>query len=172
MGLTDRIVSALRNSLQVEYARLEDDDGVSGFVVSPQFEDLPTLDRQQLIDDALRNSPDPFSAEEQRRILMIAGLTRTEYELVGAPVRVHRIREVGDGSVEIFLHGGRTDAEYVRGALSNQKGVTTTEPSDSPGGAGIFTTFLARGSDVNPLTEAMVERILSADPYIAVMNSA
>ena len=80
MGLTDKIADALHKSLRAEYLRLDNDDGISGFVVSPQFENISAIDRQRLIDEALPNAPDPLSAEEQRQVLMIAGLTPLEYE--------------------------------------------------------------------------------------------
>ena len=50
--------------------------------LSAAFEQMSTLDRQQMIDDALRNAADPLSNEEQRQILMIAGLTPQEYEWI------------------------------------------------------------------------------------------
>lgn len=66
MGLADKVVAALQTPLGAEYIRLDDDDGISGFVVSGRFENMSTLDRQQLIDEALRDAPDPLSQEEQR----------------------------------------------------------------------------------------------------------
>ena len=75
MVLTDKIISALRRPLKAEYIHLDDDDGISGFVVSREFEKLSMLDRQRLIDDALSNASASLSKDEQRRILMIAGVT-------------------------------------------------------------------------------------------------
>jgi len=170
--LKDKIIIALQNPLGAEYIRLDDDDGVSGFVVSSQFEKMSTLDRQKLIDDTLRNAANPLSEEEQRQILMVAALTPLEYESVGAQIRVHRIRELDDGSLEVLLRGGHSDALYVRGALNNQKNVTTTEPEQSPGAIGILMTFRAKGTDANPLTKAKAIGALEADQYIEVMQNA
>ena len=170
MGLIDRIISALQTPLGAEYIRLDDDDGISGFVISSRFENMSNLDRQQLIDDALHNAADPISAEEQRRILMIAGITPLEYESVGSKIRVHKIRELDGGSLEVVLHGTYSDAEYVRGALNNQKGVTTSEPAPSPGAVGVLMTFLAKGTQANPLTKETAARALEADKYIRVMQ--
>ncbi len=171
MGITDKIINSLQEPLHAEYIRLDDDDGISGYVVSSQFEKMSPLDRQQLIDEALRGAADPLSSEEQRQILMIAGLTPLEYESVGARIRVHKIRELGDGSLEVLLHGGYSDAKYVRRALNNQEGVTTTEPEQSPGARGILMTFRAKGTDANPLTREKAANVLEADSYIEVMQN-
>jgi hypothetical protein len=172
MELTERIEDALRKSLGAEYVRLENDDGISGFVVSRHFENLSALERQEQIDNALREAAQPLSAEEQRQVLMIAGLTPLEYESVGTRIRVHRIRELNDGWIEVMLRGVYTDAQYVRGALNNQKGVTTTEPEPSPGARGVLMTFRARGTEANPLTKEKTIDLLKADPYIAVVNGS
>ena len=50
MEIKDKIVNALFQTLKPEYVRLEDDDGISGFVVSHQFEGLSALDRQEKIE--------------------------------------------------------------------------------------------------------------------------
>ncbi|MCO6458164.1 MAG: hypothetical protein J5I93_22900 [Pirellulaceae bacterium] len=171
MGLPDKIVAALQTPLGAEYIRLDDDDGVSGFVVSRRFEKMSTLDRPQLIDDALRNAPDPLTPEEHRQILMIAGLTPIEYESAGARVRVHEIREHDDGSLEVLLHGGYSDAAYVRGALNNQKGVQTTEPEQCPDAIGVLMTFRAKGTAADPLTRERAIRILKAEQYVRVMQN-
>ena len=172
MDVRDKVINALTNSLEVHYIRLEDDDGITGFVVSPQFRDMSTLDRQGLIENALSRSPKPLTAQEQRQVLMIAGLTPEEYESVGARIRVHEVKEMAGGAVEILLHGGLSDAEYVRGALNNQKGVQTTEPRQVPGAVGILMSFRAKGSGANPLTKARAIQILKRDRYIEVMANA
>ena len=172
MGLTEKVTDALQKSLGADYIRLDNDDGISGFVVSRQFEKVSMLDRQQLIDEALRNAAEPLSAEEQRKILMIAGLTPLEYESVGTRIRVRKIKELEDGSLEVLLRGGYSDAVYVQGALRSQKGVTTTEPERSPSENGTQMKFRARGTEVNPLTKEKAISVLKADRYIAVANNA
>ena len=171
MGLTDAIIDALQEPLSVEYYRLDDDDGISGFVVSSQFENMSAIDRQRLIDDTLRNAADPFSDEEQRQIIMIAGITPLEYDSVGARIRVHGIKELANGSLEVKLHGMESDATYVRGTLDNQKGVTTTNPQHSEG-AEFLMTFQAKGTGENPLTKEKAISVLAADQYIEVMQNA
>jgi acid stress-induced BolA-like protein IbaG/YrbA len=172
VGLPDKIIAAIQSPLAAEYIRLDDDDGITGFVVSRKFENMSTLDRQSLIDEALRNATDPLSTEEQRQVLMIAGLTPAEYESAGARIRVREIREQGDGSLEVLLHGGYSDAVYVKGALNNEKGVQTTEPEPCPDAVGILMRFRAKGTEVNPLTRARAIKVLQADRYIQVMQDA
>lgn len=170
MDLKDKVVKALSEALNPEYVRLEEDDGISGFVVSRVFEEMSTLDRQGKIDEVLRAAS--LSREERREVLMVAGLTPEEYESVGARIRVHGVREKGKGVVDILLHGGRSDAEYVRGALNNQKGVTTTEPKPVSGALGVLMSFRATGTTKEPLTKERAIRVLKQDPYIEVMTNA
>jgi len=65
MDVKERVEKALSAALGDAYVRLEDDDGISGFVVSSRFKGMPTLDRQGLIDNALGKadllSPQPRS---------------------------------------------------------------------------------------------------------------
>jgi hypothetical protein len=170
MDLKNKVTEALSSALKPEYLRLEDDDGISGFVVSGSFEGMSGLDRQEKIEEVLQKAP--LAEDERRRILMIAGLTPEEYEAVGVPVRIHKVREMAGGAVEILLHGGLSDAEYVRGALKNQKGIQTTEPKSVNGAVGVLSSFRAKGSDVNPLTKDKAIRILKKDRYIEVMANA
>lgn len=172
MAIKDKIINALFRALKAEYIRLEDDDGISGYVVSRQFEGMSTLDRQRLIDSALDNASDTLSPDERNRILMIAGLTPLEYQSVGARIRIHKIREIADGAFEILLHGGLSDAEYVRGALNNQKGVETTEPKSSPEAIGTLTSFVAKATQAEPLTKERAIHVLKSDRYIEVMPNA
>lgn len=171
MEIQEKIIAALRAAFGADFVHLDDDDGISGFVVSAKFEQMPALDRQQRIDEALLNAAEPLSREERRRILMIAGLTPLEYESVGARIRVHEVRELGAGSLKVIVRGGYSDAIYVRGALANQKGVTVTEPQPIAG-APFLMSFEARGTEADPLTKARAILVLQSDPYIEVLQNA
>jgi len=57
-------------------------------------------------------------------------------------------------AVEVMLRGGHTDAEYVRGALNNQKGIRTTEAKQVEGAVGVLMSFQASGNRANPLDKA------------------
>ena len=170
MDVRDKVLSALSEALDPEYVRLEDDDGISGFVVARQFRNMSTLDRQEMIGKAVSKAG--LNQQERRQVLMIAGLTPEEYSAVGARIRVHRIKEMASGVIDVLLHGGLPDAEYVRGALNNQKGVQTTEPKPVTGAPGVLMGFRATGTGTDPLTKAKVSRILKKDPYIEVMPNA
>jgi hypothetical protein len=172
MDIDDKILKALSRYLPVEHLRLQEEDGISGFVVSSEFQGMSSLDRQELIDKALNEGSDALTPEERRRVLMIAALTPVEYESVGPRIRIHRIREMAGGSVEVLLHGGLSDAEYVRGVIDNQKGVRTTQPKEVLGAAGVFMSFRAKGTETAPLTKAKVIRVLRNDRYIEVMPNA
>jgi hypothetical protein len=172
MDIKDKIIKGLFQALKPEYVRLEDDDGISGFVVSRQFEGMSTLDRQGLIEKVLSKGPQPLTQGERRRVLIIAGLTPIEYESVGARIMVHSVREMTAGAVEVLLRGSLSDAEYVRGALKNQKGVRTTEPKPANGALGLSMSFRAKGTEATPLTKEKTIRILRKDPYIEVTPNA
>ncbi len=82
MDLKEKVTAALAEAISDARLRLEDDDGISGFVVSAEFKGMPALDRQTMIDRALRNSTVKFSKQERRHILAIAALTPAEFESV------------------------------------------------------------------------------------------
>jgi hypothetical protein len=83
MDLKKKVTDALRRNLHPDHIHLEDDDGISGIVVSTQFLRMPVLDRQLLIDNALQRSSSKFTKNELRQILAIAGLTPAEYAALG-----------------------------------------------------------------------------------------
>lgn len=170
MDLKEKITKALFQTFEPEYLRLEDDDGISGFVVSRYFKEMPAIDRQARIEQTLQNAP--LAREERRRILMIAGITPEEYDAVGVRIRVREIKELGKGKFEIRLSGGLPDAEYVRGALKNQKGIDTTDPMPLNGANGGEMSFRANGTATMPLTKERVIRVLKKDQYVEVMANA
>ena len=170
MDIKDKILATLFQSLQPEYMRLEEDDGISGFVVSRTFEGMSSLDRQWKIEEALKTAL--LTLEERRQVLMIAALTPDEYDGVGARIRVHGVREMAGGAVKILLHGGPSDAEYVRGALDKQKGVQTTAPKPVSGALGVSMSFQAKGTEKHPLTKDKAIRVLKQDRYIEIVSNA
>jgi len=82
VDLKEKVEAALKGAIDAARIRLEDDDGISGFVVSSAFRGMSALDRQTLIDKALRNSAVKLTKPELRQILAIAALTPAEYETV------------------------------------------------------------------------------------------
>jgi hypothetical protein len=102
---------------------------------------------------------------------MIAGVTPAEYEAVGARIRIHKVKEMAGGAVEILVHGGLSDAEYVRRTLNHQKGVQTTEPKQVAGARGVLMSFRAKGSAAIPLTKDRAIQVLKNDRYIEVLSN-
>jgi acid stress-induced BolA-like protein IbaG/YrbA len=82
VDLKEKVTIALKGAIADARLRLEDDDGISGFVVSAEFNGMSALDRQALIDKVLRHSTVRFSKQERRNILAIAALTPAEFETV------------------------------------------------------------------------------------------
>jgi acid stress-induced BolA-like protein IbaG/YrbA len=80
VDLREKVTRALREHLNPDHIQLEDDDGVSGVVVSAQFRGVSPFDRQMLIDKALRSASEKLTRAELRRVLAIAALTPAEYE--------------------------------------------------------------------------------------------
>lgn len=168
----DKVSAALKKALNSAYIHLEIDGGVSGFVVSSSFKGKSSLDRQNMIEQALAKADSALAPEEQREIVMIAAMTPEEFNSVGAPIRIHRIKEMAGGTVEIMLHGKLSDAEYVRGLFNNEKGVETSQPRYSPGTHNIMMSFRAKGAVGHPLTKAKAKQMLEQAPYLEVMSNA
>jgi hypothetical protein len=87
VDLKDKVEHALRSHFQVDHIQLVDEDGLYGFVVSPDFKGLSAIDRQTRIDQALRDASMSLTKREHRQILAIAPLTPVEYDVLG-PVGV------------------------------------------------------------------------------------
>ena len=170
MDIKDKVINALSQALEPEYMRLEADDGISGFVVSRLFEGMSSLDRQGKIHEALRAAA--LSREERREVLMIAGITPIEYDSVGARIRVHAVEAKAKGAVDILLHGGPSDAEYVRRTFKNQTDLRTSEPKSAGAVKGVMMSFRATGTAKEPLTKEKAIQVLKQDPYIEVMTNA
>lgn len=99
-------------------------------------------------------------------------MTPIEYDSIGVDVRISRVKEIGEGVLEILLHGGFSDVEYVQEMLRKHKGVETTEPKQIVGASDVLTTFEAKGAKTNPLTKEKALRILKKEPYIEVAANA
>jgi acid stress-induced BolA-like protein IbaG/YrbA len=83
VDLKKKVTEALRRTLHADRVILEDDGGISGIVVSGEFQQLASLDRQQIIQKALQDSTLKFTKAELRQILAIAALTPLEFEALG-----------------------------------------------------------------------------------------
>ena len=83
MDLVKKVKTALNRSFKPTVLKIEDDDGVIGVVVSDDFREVESIDRQALIHDALSKSLTPLSPEEMRRVLAITPMTPEEYIAYG-----------------------------------------------------------------------------------------
>lgn len=88
MELKEKIAKALRVAFDPENIVLRDEEGISGFIVSPRFRRMNALARQELIEKALRAPAAKLSKSELHQILAIAPLTPLEYDALG---------DIGDG---------------------------------------------------------------------------
>lgn len=167
MEIREKIEQALNKHLDRPYISLDDDNGITGFVVSRTFEEKSSLDRQKLIDFALSHAPEPLLAKERKRVLMIAGITPAESDAIGASIQIRRLKTLPDGGIEVLLRGELSDAEYVRGAFKGLKGIEISEPEQ--GDRGNSMRFKVKGSPSQPLTKRVAIQTLSDIPYIALM---
>jgi stress-induced morphogen len=83
MDFKEKVEKALRSHFQVEHLDLSDDNGITGVMVSPDFEGVERLDRHRRIDRALRDRSGKLTPREQRRVLLIAPFTPAEYGPIG-----------------------------------------------------------------------------------------
>ncbi len=84
MDLREKVKLALECGLQAELVDLDEEDGISGYVVADSFRGRESIDRQTMIDKALRAAPKKLSKAELRQVIAIAGLTPEEYSVYGA----------------------------------------------------------------------------------------
>ena len=90
MDLKQKVTEALHRRFEPEVIELDEEGGISGFVVSPSFRGKTALDRQTEIHEALHGPSGPLTAAEGRRILAIAALTPAEYAATGKGVKRRR----------------------------------------------------------------------------------
>ncbi len=83
MDLREKVIHALGSALQIDQTILEEDDGLIGFVVSPDFRGRDSFDRQAMILNALRAPGAQLSPEEIRQVVAVVAFTPEEYALHG-----------------------------------------------------------------------------------------
>ena len=77
----DELAEKVERILRIAFPRLDsldirDDDGIIGILVSPMFEGLESIDRQNMIWDALDRNLEP---DEKRQIQIIVAATPEEH---------------------------------------------------------------------------------------------
>ena len=78
MALAEKVKRALTRAFHPEYVHVEDDDGVTGYVVDKIFRRMSHLDRQTKIDKALRSESARMTDKELRNVQAIAAYTPEE----------------------------------------------------------------------------------------------
>ena len=81
MDLKEKVRTILQDAFAPEQLVLDDADGLSGYVISETFRGYDSLDRQKMVDRALRAPAAGLSKAELREILVIAALTPEEQVL-------------------------------------------------------------------------------------------
>ncbi len=75
--LAEKVKRILRNAFpRLDSLEIHDDDGIIGVLVSPMFEGLESIDRQNMIWDALDRNLEP---DEKRQIQIIVAATPEEH---------------------------------------------------------------------------------------------
>jgi acid stress-induced BolA-like protein IbaG/YrbA len=83
MDLCEKVEQALESVLKVEEAILHDEDGLIGYVVSPDFNGQDSYSRQAVIYDALRGPDSRLSPDEVQRVVALVAFTPEEYAVHG-----------------------------------------------------------------------------------------
>lgn len=79
MDLKKKVERALKQYFNTDRIKLENEDGVYGYIVSPKFRRKEMYDRQVMIDKALRAADSGLKPEEVRKVVIIAALTPEEH---------------------------------------------------------------------------------------------
>jgi len=79
----EKVEQALGSAISVERAILVDDDGLIGYVISPDFRGQDSLTRQGLIFDALRSTASPLSSDEVNQVIAVVAFTPEEFAVLG-----------------------------------------------------------------------------------------
>jgi len=82
MELRDKVQKALSKAFLLDHIFLDDEAGISGYIVSSQFQGVDALDRQRMISKVLHSSSAKLTRAELDRVLAIAPLTPAEFAAV------------------------------------------------------------------------------------------
>lgn len=99
MDLREKLTKTLRLIFKPQYIRLRSDAGVSGYLVSKQFYQMSSLDRQKRLHHALLTGPEKFTKAELRKVIAIAPLTPAEYNALRPKRRVRRSKQSSQSNV-------------------------------------------------------------------------
>lgn len=83
MKLKEKVEQALGSAISVERTILVDDEGLIGYVVSPDFRGRDSLTRQGVIFDALRSTASQLSSDELNQVVAVVAFTPEEFAVLG-----------------------------------------------------------------------------------------
>ena len=83
MDLQAKVKQALSTAIVLDKAMLVEDDGLIGYVVSPDFRGQDSLTRQGIVFDALRAGGSPLSPDELSQVVALVAFTPEEFEVLG-----------------------------------------------------------------------------------------
>jgi hypothetical protein len=83
MDLREKVVQALGSVIQIDQSILTDDDGLVGYIVSPDFRGKDSYARQTIIFDALCAPQAKLSLDEVRKVVSVVAFTPEEYAVHG-----------------------------------------------------------------------------------------
>jgi hypothetical protein len=83
MDLREKVVHALTSVIQIDQSILQDDGGLIGYIVSPNFRGQDSYSRQGIIMDALHAPQAHLSSEEIRQVVAVVAFTPEEYAVHG-----------------------------------------------------------------------------------------
>jgi stress-induced morphogen len=81
VDVKEKIAVVLQAAFEPEELVLDDSDGLGGYVISAKFRGFDSLQRQKMINKALRAPSSGLTKAELREILVIAALTPEEQAL-------------------------------------------------------------------------------------------
>jgi hypothetical protein len=84
-------------------------------------------------------------------------------------IRIHYVKQLEDGSLEVMIRGNHADADYVSRRLKMEKGVMIGEPKQKEGMDG-FIYLLIHSTPSYPFTRERAIQMLNEDQDIEVVG--
>jgi acid stress-induced BolA-like protein IbaG/YrbA len=83
MDIREKVVQALRSAIQLDETILESDDGLFGYIVSPDFRGKDSYQRQTMIFDTLSAPASNLTLPEIRKVVSVVAFTPEEWAVHG-----------------------------------------------------------------------------------------
>lgn len=86
-------------------------------------------------------------------------------------IHVHRVKQLGDGSLEVMFRGGDVDAQYITDLLNKVENLKISK-AEPKGGMDGFTFLIVCGPQSHPFTREQALQMLKDDQHIEVVEGA